>query len=72
MECQKLKFRRRAGRWGPRATRSNRERASSRTAIGPMIANDILFDGRWLVAGARNVPTATGSAPIEFRIRVMF
>jgi hypothetical protein len=37
-----------------------------------MIANDILFDGRWLVAGARNVPTATGSAPIEFRIRVMF
>jgi len=25
-----------------------------------------------MVAGARNVPTATGSAPLEFRIHVMF
>ena len=32
----------------------------------------IIFDGRGLVAGARNVPTANTSAPLEFRVRVLF
>jgi hypothetical protein len=27
---------------------------------------------RWFVAGGRNVPTATTSAPLEFRVRVLF
>ena len=27
---------------------------------------------RWFRSGARNVPTATAEAPLEFRVRVLF
>jgi hypothetical protein len=41
------------GPLGAAGSAEHREQDSNRTGIGPIVADDTFFDGRWLVGGAR-------------------